>query len=218
MAERLIIPDLDRTLFDTSSFAADWLQVMIDRRLIEPEIARELQVRVDDPGRSVNILAELEDHSPTMGEVALKAVRLLEQNAYLYPDVVPFLNRHTADQLLIATTGADVGQRMKLDNSSRLAAYPHKILSGNKGEYLARELKEADGRLTVHDLVDNDFDELWLIDDRMDNLLPLAEWPTEKVRLIHIERPDAKYQRTADHARLVHITSLDELMELEAAA
>jgi hypothetical protein len=207
-ARHLIICDFDRTLFD-SRFYTDFTQMLVQKGYIDENTHQEVTRALDDTSISLSLTDILAVNGISTDRALELAAAHLNPADYLYPDVPAFLRRHQDHQLHIITTGQDDWQRVKLGFCTPLNAYPQTILQTNKGRHILSKLNRARSGITLDDLTEQ-FHAIHLIDDRVDNLLPLVDQP--QIQLWHILRPGAKYQETVDHSNVHRISSLDEIV------
>lgn len=205
---KLIILDFDRVIFNHNLFYDDCLFVLHDQKVITAAQYERLEQQLYSLDISFDILAS----SVKLGLDPDKVERLIETSmsakTYYYDDVAEFLWRHEKQQVLIITTGRREEQKLKLNLCPIIKPYVHIIIPGNKGTYLANSLVQDKAGITIKSFINQKFGEVWLVDDRPDNLLPLKSCPG--IKLFHLQRPDAKYVRERDYVWARHVSSLEE--------
>lgn len=207
---KLIVSDFDRTLFNVNEFFVDFCDYILG----EPELHnQELRAEVEEflhSGDHSDWHAFMDKYHADLTHILDKVKFVLNKNSYLYEDVADFLGRFKADKIAVLTTGRQEYQQVKLQLAGELDRIIKKVIPGNKSEYLKKNLVRSKESISVPDLTGSrEFSGLYLIDDKMDMLLPLLGEPN--VKLFHIQRPDAKFLRESSHEGIHNISTLLEV-------
>jgi hypothetical protein len=206
--QSLIILDFDRTLF-SADFYTNFLELLRERQLLNQSQVDHILKLLQDTTVSLNLLDVLQRNGINTVQAIELARARLNPDDFLYPDLSSFLERYRQHKIILLTTGARRWQMIKLDFCTLLQPYPKIIVQENKGVYLKETLLKKSGGVSIQDLEGRWFEDLILIDDRVDALLPLQG--QDRIRLFNLERPDAKYKRGRDYDGITHITSLNEV-------
>jgi hypothetical protein len=205
----LIILDFDRTLLDPSELSRHFLRLLLTRGLLSEAAEAAIQTDLGDPNHSLDLANELTAHGVDLTSALKLAHEAFRPNQFLYPDVTPFLERFKDQYIVIMTSGGRDWQTAKLTLCTALEPYLRIILAGNKGEHILAELTGQPESIGLAGLGGEQFAKLVLVDDRLDNLVPLAGQPL--VELWHLQRPGAKYNRTAASPGIRTVTTLKEI-------
>jgi hypothetical protein len=209
---RLMVLDFDRTLFDNKFYDA-WCAALIKSGLLDKKDADDALRMHNDSATSLDMLVALQGVGVDIPAAMRVMHEVLDPNDFIYKDVASFLIKHKKDQVLIVTTGNEDWQSIKLDYSPILYHYPHIIIQGNKGCYLADALVLSDHTVGLPEVFgEEQFAGMWLYDDRVDSLAPLSRVSPELIQLVHVQRDDAKYPCDNNHPGIRHITSLKEAL------
>src|SRR5688572_6901410 len=103
-ARRLIILDLDRTIFDSDRFYIDICRALEHSGQMSAAQLKAAVAVLHDPEATPYVTDLMRQFSLSAAEIA-GALDSLKANVYLYPDVAPFLERVQGDQVVIMTTG-----------------------------------------------------------------------------------------------------------------
>jgi len=210
MPTTLAITDFDRTLFSPDFYQA-FIEAAINGGLLAPDATASIQAAINDPNKTIDLLAALGEHGVDI-EAAIRLARAtLAPNQFLYPDALGFLDRASAAAtvMIMTTATGRYWQSIKLSMCPALANFHQITLSGNKGVHIKANLQRRAGRLGLRDLPNQWFDSIMLVDDRVDALMPLIG--QSDFTLWHVERPLAKYQRERDYVGIRHVSSLNEV-------
>jgi hypothetical protein len=209
--EHLYLLDLDRTLFNTELFLRDMMALLARHRGIDPAVFRAAipRYRQDEFYDFYGQIAAMTglsqaDFDRLVGEY-------LGAEAYLYPDVAPWLRARPAGQTAaVITVGQEPFQQLKLRHARGLAGLSRTIIPTNKGAFIGRHLRSiGDGRYRL-DFLPGEYTALSLVDDNPASFLRLGQ-PTP-ITTYHMARAGETYTGQPTPPGTTRITSLTNLL------
>jgi FMN phosphatase YigB (HAD superfamily) len=205
----LTIADFDRTLFDPAFYQA-FIQLTVHRGLLQPAAAEPVMASLHDTSQTTDLLSAIRMLRVDTDAAMETARAAFAPDQFLYPDATAFLKRAADGRLIIVTTAAGRHwQNFKLSLCPALHPFPQIVISGNKGQFIKKNLVRREAQLGLRHLPGEWFDRIMLVDDRTDALEPLVG--ESSLELWHVERLGAKYQRTRNYAGIHHVSTLNEV-------
>lgn len=135
---RKLLLDLDRTLFDTMTFADtlwSWLEQAYDIDATERAHMREFFRYVGEM-YDYDFFAHMQSLGMDRQDVTLRAQQELDRAAFVYPDVDAFMDQTAELDRAILTFGNEPYQSFKLSFCPQLLELPVHITSGLKSQYI----------------------------------------------------------------------------------
>lgn len=189
---KLILLDLDRTLFDSDRFYVDICQLLNEAKIIKPGVLATAVKLLHSAARSLYLTELIKTNQLNRTAVFDLARTRLRPNDYLHPDVAPFLKRFEHQRLVVLTTGEYEYQTLKLDLTPSLNSCVRHIISViDKGVYIKARLEYGRGKIGAGQICPGEwFEQIYFIDDRPYNFNSLVD--AKDVRLYHILRSGGK--------------------------
>jgi hypothetical protein len=202
---RLVIIDLDRTALDTARLRDAIGHVLYTELGIYPDKFRE-EVRRFTSETGYDLFGHLETLGFGTAAAELLLRDRLQGQDFMFPDARRLLDElldREDLQVVFLTVGVDRYQQFKLSLlPEKYRQIPATVIGYNKGVWLM-QLWE-DGVLTYEN---ETYEEAVVIDDKASTLLAMANAPAS-VQLVHVLRPEAKYQQRCDLDRVVTVSQL----------
>lgn len=210
MSQKLIVTDFDRTLFDVNAFFLDFCELILaDESITNLELRANIDEFINSGDHS-DFHHFMNRYHIDLQNIIGKVQHTLGSKSYLYEDVTKFLRYFSDDEIIILTTGRQEFQQVKLQLVNEFATINKIVIPGNKGEYLKEKLKIVPQGFEMPTLTGtNVYSELYLIDDKIDMLMPLIGM--KRVKLFNIQRPDAKFIAPNIPAGITKISSMVEV-------
>jgi hypothetical protein len=207
---RLYILDFDRTLFDTDRFQRDIVRVVMPGN---PQAFIEAIPSFTDSQTGLYDLIEQARSQAGISKSQLIALmdEKMPDDDYCFPDVAPWIKSHTTDgvSLTILSVGAPDYQGLKFARAPSCAHISKRLVNSAKGALLGHELTGQKQPYRVS-FVSGTYNEIFLVDDRMDHLDKLQDTPG--LTTVHVARPDGKYSTSPVSSNInVTITQFGEL-------
>jgi hypothetical protein len=211
MKHRLYLLDFDRTLFDTARFQEDVFRILSPK---DPDaFAREVPSFTDERTGLYDIYDQAM-HVTGLSKSEVKALfdKNIPDTDYCFPDVPPWIDAHAKKGVAMAiiTVGGPDYQALKFERAPSLQGVTKHLINDSKSDLLAREL---DGQVPPYRIsyMPGNFDEIWLIDDRLDHLEGLSH--LKGVTPVHLKRSGGKYADAWEPIDVTHI--INDFGELE---
>jgi FMN phosphatase YigB (HAD superfamily) len=210
----LIVLDFDRTLFDTARFYRDFLAAI--SHTWGADLAASMQ-EVERTGEHLDPFHYLQNtHGIACDAVAQAFTAYIATiypggANYLFegaPELIQYLRARPHTHVLIMTTGTKQSQTFKLGLCPELAPLEHRIISENKGKILQAEFEQAGGIA----IGGRRFSHFVFVDDKASALTPIASH--HRRILIHLLRPDAKFQDRTQRPDVHEVASLRDVIGL----
>lgn len=141
---RLVILDLDGTIFDTYAFYGDILKVLHEQYHINAfEFVKQAKRYTTGEDGSYDFFGHVRQQLSLPPSQIRQAITAgLAGRSYLYPDAEQFLAKaDSAATLAILTVGEPSWQALKFDYVTGIKQLPKRIIQANKGDYLMRHLQ-----------------------------------------------------------------------------
>ena len=197
----LVISDYDRTLFDSGRYERAIRQILHDEFHLDPvAFGKEIHARTDAGG--YDLFAHLADHNISASTAHSIITDTLGAESFLYPDAVHFLRQMSAlpeIDLAVVTVGSPAYQQLKLEYLQQAAPHiPARVVGINKGtwletSWLRRELHPLGRHIEFEG---TPYSKVAVVDDKTDTFAAMT--PAPHILMVHLLRPDAKYQDTID--------------------
>ncbi len=111
---RLFFIDFDGTLFSTESFWTDVQKACVKQLGISEALFLETYARA----KNIETVYDIDTHLQLMGisreTILYIFASVFAEKSYIFPDVLPFINDHSEDMLVIVTQGVDWFQHIKV--------------------------------------------------------------------------------------------------------